>query len=138
MLKFARLQQPRSPQVKKYFFFNFFNKDNKVLAMTLGPNIFIFMAFLIANCSLMFLLRDLIFPMCFYMIFRKIRYYKPTGRKRPRGIKDRSPIFYLLELIKEVKIRISRNAFLHWIEIYLKFSNLYTIFRLKCVCVHVK
>ena len=39
--------------------------------------------------------------------------YKQTGHKRPRGIKDRSPIIYLLELIEEVKIGISKNALLH-------------------------
>ena len=55
--------------------------------------------------------------------------YQQTGHKGPRGIKDQSPIFYLLELIKEVKIGISRNALLHCIDIFMKFSNMYTFFR---------
>ena len=69
------------------------------------------------------------------MMFNK---YQQTGHKGPRGIKDRLPIFYLLELIKEVKIGISRNALLHRIEILMKFSNMYTFFRFdKGNCVHV-
>ena len=38
--------------------------------------------------------------------------YKQRGHKRPRGIKDRSPIIYLLELIEDVKIGISRKCFI--------------------------
>ena len=58
-----------------------------------------------------------------------LRQYQGEGHKGPEGIKDRSPNLYLLELIKEVKIGISRNALLHWIEIFMKFSNMYTFFR---------
>ena len=64
--------------------------------------------------------------------------YQQTGHKGPRGIKVRSPIFYLLELIKKVKIGISRNALLHWIKIFMMFSNMYTFFRFDqgkvCLC----
>ena len=51
-------------------------------------------------------------------------FYKHTGHNGPWGINDRSPIFYLLKLIKEVKIGILRNALLHWIEIFMKYSNM--------------
>ena len=48
------------------------------------------------------------------------------------------PIFYVLELIEEVKIGISRNALLHWNEIFMKFSKIYTFFRFDqgkvCLC----
>ena len=46
----------------------------------------------------------------------------------PRGIRDRSPFLYLLELL-EVKIGISRNGLLHWNEIFMKISKMYTFFR---------
>ena len=66
--------------------------------------------------------------------------YQQTGHKGPRGIKDRSPIFYLLELIKDVKIGISRNALLHRIEIFMRFSNMYTFVRFDqgkvCLCTY--
>ena len=55
--------------------------------------------------------------------------YQQTVHKGPRGIKDQSPIFYLPELIKDVKIGISRNALLYRIKIFMKFSNMYTFFR---------
>ena len=50
------------------------------------------------------------------------------------------PIFYLLELIKVVKIRISRNALLHRIKIFMNFLNMYTFFRFDqlkvCLCTY--
>ena len=74
-----------------------------------------------------------------YVYYRfNFNIYNGSGRKGPWGVKDQSPIFYLLELIKEVKIGISRNALLHWIEIFMKFSNLYKFFRFDqgkvCLC----
>ena len=60
------------------------------------------------------------------------------GHKGPRGIKDRLPIFCLLELLEEIKIGISRNALLHWNEIFMNFLNMYTFFRVDqekvCLC----
>ena len=64
--------------------------------------------------------------------------YHQTGHKKTRGIRDRSPILCLLELLEEVKIGISRNALLHWNEIFMNFSNMYTFFRFYqgklCLC----
>merc|ERR1712215_468593 len=51
------------------------------------------------------------------------------GQGRPGGREDRSPIFYYLELIEDFKIVISRNALLHWNEIFRNFLNMYTFFR---------
>ena len=45
---------------------------------------------------------------------------------------------FFFEIIKEVKIRISRNVLLHRIEIFMKFSSMYTFFRFDqgkvCLC----
>ena len=55
-----------------------------------------------------------------------------------RGIRDRSPILCLLELLEEVKIGISRNALLPWNEIFMNFSNMYTFLKFDegkvCLC----
>ena len=60
--------------------------------------------------------------------FSKMKSIVERG-KTNRGAKLTVHVFFFLKLIKEVKIKISRNRLLRWIEISLKFSKLYTFFR---------
>ena len=54
------------------------------------------------------------------------------------GISNRSPNFYLHELLKEVKIGTFKNALLHWNEIFMKFLDMYIFLRFDqgkvCLC----
>ena len=56
--------------------------------------------------------------------------YQQTGQG-PRGRKDRSLIFYLLELKEDFKIGISRNTLLLWNEIFMNFLNMYIFFQVR-------
>ena len=61
-----------------------------------------------------------------YIFIQTNTHYKQTGHKRPHGTKDRSLIIYLLELIEEVKIGVSKKCSiaLEW-DFYEVFKNVY-------------